>query len=429
MGKDIIVKSERIVSEGLCIAKLENGKILLIKGALPNETLRCNILKETKSYLLSEVKEIIDPSPFRRPSLCKYSNQCGGCSFSYIDYHYQLHLKKDIIRDNLKRIAKIELPDIKVIASDKTLGYRNRIRLQFKTGLGIGYFSQGSHRFIPIERCLLARAPIRKIMPYIFSFFKEYKRDSLEGQIELISPINETKVFCSISSKKIKEAREILEELIRANLIEAGTAIVKKQIVFKGKSRLRWPYIIDVNGLRRKFFIETIPGGFSQINWQQNLKVINKILTEAENIKCNTVLDLYSGFGNIAIPVSFICKDVIAVEQNFLGTKALKENIKRLGINNITVKHEKVERYIDKIVKGRKVELIILDPPRSGAKEVIKTIKAKGIPNIFYLSCSPTTFSRDIRMLLDYNYKIKEIIAYDFFPHTHHIELLIMLDQ
>jgi len=426
--KFIIAKGDKIVSQGLCISRLKNNKVLFIKGALPNETVRCKVLKETKSYILSEVEEIIEPSILRRTPICSYADNCGGCGLAHSLYEYQLELKKEIIKDNLKRIARIEPPDIKIIPSDKSIGYRNRIRLQFKTGTGIGYFSQSTNLFIPIKKCLLARAPIRRYMPYIFSFFKGFKT-RVKGQIELISPPKDTNIFCTISSDDSQNAPKILEGLIKDKLVKGGAILFKKQI-FMGEYILRWPYNINFRGIKKEFFIETKPGSFSQVNWPQNIKVINKIIHEAENIVCNKVVDLYSGFGNISIPISFLGKEVISVEQNPLAIEALKENTKRLGIKNIKTRCDKAENYIHSLIKNKKeIDLLILDPPRIGAKEVIKKIKNKWIPHIFYLSCSPATFSRDIRILLDYNYKIKEIIAYDFFPQTYHVELLIRLDQ
>ena len=426
MEKFIIAKGDKIVSQGLCISRLENNKVLFIRGALPNETVKCRVLKETKSYVLSEVEEIIEPSILRRTPICSYANNCGGCGLAHSVYEYQLELKKEIVKDNLKRIAGIKLSDIKIIPSDKSIGYRNRIRLQFKSKLGIGYFSQGTNYLIPIKKCFLARAPIRKLMPYIFSFFKEYKVD-IKGQIELISPPKDTNVFCTISTNESKKAFKILEALIQNGFIKGGALLSKKQI-FIGEYTLKWPYNINLRDLKKEFFIETKPGSFSQVNWQQNLKVINKIIHEAENIVCNKVVDLYSGFGNISIPISLLGKEVISVEQNPLAIEALKENIKKLGIKNIKIKCDKAENYVKELIKNKKnIDLLILDPPRKGAKEVIKAIKNKRISHIFYLSCSPATFSRDIKTLLDYNYKIKEIIAYDFFPQTYHVETLIHL--
>ncbi len=428
MKKEIIAHSTKIVSDGYCISKQKDKKVLLIKGALPNETLRCRVLKETKSYILSEVKEVLEPSIHRKNPLCENAYLCGGCTLGYTTYEYQLKLKRDIVLDNLKRIAKLDISDIDVIPSKKSLGYRNRIRLRFKTGAGIGYFSYGTNRFVPIEKCLLARAPIRRILPYIFLFFRQYKPKGIEGQIELISPPKDNRVFCTIISDKKEVAFKLLKELVTDKLVVGGTILVNKNFFSYGYTTLKWPYNIEFSNYQKDFFIWTKPGCFSQINWQQNLKVINTIVNEAENIGCNKIVDLYAGFGNISIPISFVCNNIIAVEQNPLAIKALRENVKRLGILNIDIMLNKVERCVNGILTTKKdVKIIILDPPRTGAKEVIKSIKDNISSHIFYLSCSPVTFSRDIRILLDYNYKIKKIIAYDFFPQTHHVELLINL--
>ncbi len=164
------------------------------------------------------------------------------------------------------------------------------------------------------------------------------------------------------------------------------------------------------------------------MNWEKNLEVIKRVLEIANLVGAEKILDLYCGIGNFSLPLALKGFNVTGVEYGVASVKAAKKAAAHLGLGNNTLfLTSDVERFIQHNCGKERWDLLILDPPRKGAKEVVGRVSKLNIPHIIYISCNPATLARDLNILKKQGYEIESIEAYDFFPQTVHIETLVLL--
>ncbi len=420
---------KKIVNNGYGLAT-HQGKTLLVEKVLPNETVLCQPLAIHRSYIKAEPIKILSPSPFRTSPVCNKNSECGGCDFSYTYYPNQIHVKNAVLKDTIKRLAGIDISSIKTVPSNKAIGYRSRIRLKIKAHKGTGYFSRGSNNFVPVGRCPLANFQIRRVQRNISKIISGYSRADQLEEIELISPPRSDRPFAILKSHDLKHGKELATEFLKEALLSGVMICNYDSRIILGNKYIDWPYEINTSYGTKQFIIKTEPGCFSQINWSQNLKVINDIVEVTNKLGCKKILDLYSGFGNIAISLATLGKTVLAIEQNRQAVLSLKNNIKLLGLDNIKAKCTYSGKALREIRKmGQTFNMCIVDPPRAGIrKETLTRLVNMKFQHLLYLSCNPATLARDLKILFKAGYNVSHITIYDFFPQTWHIETLTRLD-
>ncbi len=410
--------------KGYGVARADR-KVLFVPYSVTGDEAWVEVVEERKDYSIGKIKTLIKPSPWRTSAPCPYFGVCGGCQWQHIDNSIHGDLKKAILTDILRRIGgQKEIPPIRVIPSPKSYGYRIRVQLKTEQN-ALGYFKERSHQIVDIESCPIAHPLVNQLI----SLLREH-RPSLSPfeEVEINVSAGEGKgvlVFHSLAfSEKMKHfARGLLQ----------GLSILKG-VAIRGKSRfasfgdpfLTFPVSPDPSRVKKGLSLRTSQGSFSQVNPEQNQALVRTVLELGNANAGESVLDLYAGVGNFTLPLALAAREVLGVEENAKAVEDALLNIEKNEVPRCRIVQGRVEEVLRNWNEQRP-DLVVLDPPRTGAKEVAGRIAGLKPKRIVYVSCDPTTLSRDLRLLSEKGYSLKEASLIDMFPQTYHMEVVALL--
>ncbi|MEO7659831.1 MAG: class I SAM-dependent RNA methyltransferase [Pyrinomonadaceae bacterium] len=385
IGDELDVKIEKIVPRGLGLAFAEKLTIFVPLSA-PGDQVRVRLDHIKKRTAFGSIVEVKEPSSLRVKPPCLHFGSCGGCDFQQLDYPAQLEAKADIIRDCLHRIGKIEVDKIDMIISPQEFGYRSRAKWHLDPiEQTFGYFRRDSHEVIDVAEC-----PI--LTP------------------ELQSALGKTRAALDWSTLW-EDSAEI--EAVSAD--DGGVSIFTREMPQQTSE-------ITVNVAGEEFTFS------AQSFFQANRFLVPKLIEAAIGDAAGaTALDLYCGVGLFALPLARKFTNVIGVEDNGTAVAFARKNAARAGLKNIELRRSGVRRFLNEC-NVESTDLILIDPPRSGAeKGTIEKIAELKPKQISYVSCEPSILARDLRAFLDAGYRIDKITALDLFPQTHHVETVVRL--
>ena len=401
----VTVRTEKTVFGGNTIAK--NGtKTVFIPYALPDETLSVNIVQHKNDYDNAEIIKIIEPSVHRKNPECKYYGSCGGCNMMHITSDFQRELRKQMLADSFLA-NKIELPQIQII-SGPDFNYRSRF--QFTDG---GLCQKNSNNIITVDECLcaeplineyLASTPVQNRPKGRTHFFASQKATEKNVKITEENTKNNQSVQKSKQSKSNSKKYKFKE-----NKYFAGTVLSPQDTV-----------TVQLNGKNISFDVR----GFFQSNlfvFEKVLKILVDSLPQGKN-----VLDMYSGCGAISCFLGEKFQNVTLVEHNRDALVFAEQNM--TGTAHTSYGMSGASWVKNCASSCPSFDACVVDPPRSGMeKEVLNYLCSSNIPFIAYLSCNPSTQSRDCAKLLAAGYHIENAYLLDFYPNTSHIESLVTL--
>lgn len=429
------IKIETLVYGGNGLGR-QNGKVVFIPLTAPGDTVEFNPKKEKKGYIEGELLNIVESSPIRREPPCPVFGECGGCSWQHLPYEEQLKAKEDIFRETMWRLGTVERESIlPIIAAPSEFNYRNRA--QFKASViegqfHAGFFKRQSHALIDIDSCPLMSPLINSIFAEMKNLLAEAPFKEKVSQIE-ISVDDSDKCGLTIlhlmsdpTKTDKKFARENLSDIngMDGLFFRHGRKPGNTKIFLKNDAPL--DYSLEVKGEELKLAFS--PGGFTQVNYAQNRRLIEEAIEVAGRGKIGRALDLYCGIGNFSLPLAKISKKVTAIESFAKAIDDGNENAKRNGINNCNFIAASALKEIFK-TDLRDIDLALIDPPRDGAAKVMKRLAEYEVPRIIYVSCNPTTLARDLRYLTRSGYTIVSSRPIDLFPQTWHIESITVAEK
>ena len=403
-------KIERLDHQGRGITYI-NGKIAFVKDTLPGEEIELKIIKENSKLIEAEPTNFLKESQLRVKELCPYYKECGGCNLLHMSYEEQIKYKQSKIVDIMKKYADINSEVIKqIVPCDRQFHYRNKITLKVEEKLG--YFKEKTYELIPIEKCLLVNDKINEIIKI------------LNGYTDL-SNIKEV-IIKSFTDKETMLIIYLQEDEINANLLNYLSNHVDNIIVYDSNKKMikRIGKSNIIARLKKKQF-KIGANSFFQVNMDQTLKIYDKIAEYLSKSEDSTVLDLYCGVGSIGLySVSNYAK-LIGVEIVPEAIENAKTNAELNSMENTKFLVGDTKTIL--MHSNYKADTIIVDPPRAGLdKSVIEDIKKINPNMLIYLSCDPITLARDLKLLSDL-YDVDELIPYDMFPNTYHVETLVKL--
>ena len=437
--------------DGQGICKVDNFTIFA-EGLIPGDTAEVKIIKTNKTYGYAKVVKITEPSKDRIRANCGVFNKCGGCSLLHMNYNAQLKHKQKIVKDCLERIGGFKNTDKiteDIAGMDSPFNYRNKAQFPVKRNAlhnyaDIGFFAKRTHDVINLESCGISH----EINEEIIKIF----RDFINRNIARIPPYDEKNhtgllrhiftrvafatgqimVCIVINGDDIKNCGELITALKN---IKGMTSIMlninkNKSNVILGKTfKNLWGenYIIDFL-CGKKFKISA--DSFYQVNPVQTEKLYLKALEFSGAGKDSICADAYCGIGTISLIFAPYVKKIYGVEVNTQAVDDAKENAKLNNIENAEFTAGKSEEVIPQIISGGvNIDLIILDPPRKGCDiKLINGIIESGIRKIIYISCSPATLARDLKLLTDKTgYELIKVGSFDMFPHTMHVEAIALI--
>ena len=421
---------EKLIPGGDGLARLDDGRIGFASGVLPGERLAIEQSEGKKNFVRALRFRVLEASPERVVPPCIYAHACGGCDWLHIDYGAQLRHKVGLLRDALTRTAKLErLPELSIEASPDALGYRDRIRIHLERGK-IGFRARGSHELVDIASCRVA-------LPELDRCFARFRQivESHAQSFELFSEA-ELRVVPVVQPDAGDElGTESRSALVRLIPREPGARVRQQASALLGALAPHFAIAIagEENALVQRFALDsslalTVPAeAFVQVNWQVNRSLVAALVREAVQRGLTSFVDLYAGAGNFTLPLLAAGLSGVAVEGVGAAAEAARRSIDERGFSGevlasgVTAGIESLRRA------GRRFELVVLDPPRAGAAEVLTSLTSLGARCVAYCACDPVTLARDLRQLMASGFELESVRAYDMFPGTHHFESVAWL--
>lgn len=393
VGDFIELTTERLAYGGEAVARYD-GLAVFIPFAAPNEKLFVRITELKKNFARAAIERVVEPSSVRREPPCRYFGNCGGCQLQHLTYKAQLEAKVGFVRDALKRIGRIDWPQEINIRSGAELGYRSRaqVTIDWQAHL-VGFNRAYSNTVCDVESC-----PI--LAPEL-----DHALASLRAAV-VAADGSATHEFRLSQIEMAAGESSIALEPALAGLPEGGLRLTAHDAVYS-------------------FGASTF--------FQSNAQLLDNLIDEAVG-NCSSgsedlALDLYAGVGLLTIQMARRFKRVIGVESDTRTAKFALENIAANELTNVEFHTSSVAAWLKRYLDAEPVrpDLVLLDPPRTGAAESIALVAQLKARRITYVSCDPTTLARDLRLLLDSGYEPTRISAIDLFPQTYHVETVVAL--
>ncbi len=446
-------------AEGVSVAK-PDGKVIFVKHAVPGDVADIRVYKDKRTYAEAEAINIHHYSDKRQPAFCKHFGECGGCKWQHVKYEEQLNFKYQQVVEQFKRVGKFNFPTpLPIIKSEKTIHYRNKLEFSFSNKRWITREESVSNNDFHQEPALGFHIPGR--FDKILDIQTCYLQDDLSNLIRNF--VRDYAIKNCLSFYDIRHQEGLLRNMILRNnrkgewmvimifahddadeitkLMEAlklqFPSIVSLQYVVNTKKndsiydlpvRLYHGSPILTEQLQDLTF-RIQPKSFFQTNTRQAEALYRKTLEMAALTENENVYDLYTGTGTIACFVSKHAKQVIGIEYVPDAIEDAKENAR---LNQLTNLHFYAGDMIDLLQpalfeKHGNPDVIITDPPRAGMHAgVVEMLNRSGAKRIVYVSCNPATQARDITLMNDY-YRVEQVQPVDMFPHTHHVENIVLL--
>ena len=419
MNRQAELVIEKLVHGGSGLGRLDSGHAVFVPGVLPGERVSVVLRKKKKGFLEADLVRIIAPSRDRINPPCEGEKQCTGATWNYIAYPAQLRFKQEILIDSLKRIGGIEPKRLlAILPSPRTDHYRLRTQFNVRSADGmqkIGLFRQGSYDLIEVENSFLIHPLIDKVLKAIRSI-----SDRLPQLAEIhinATPAGEVHVLLFSKQQSYPPLEPILNELQRkAPEVVGITGFAGNKKAAHGKNYLT----LDIEGLT----LRATEGNFYQVNWEQNRNMVRTVIDFAGLTGDETVLDLYCGIGNFALPLAKKAKSVIGIESGYSAVEDAKGNAELNSIGNAEFIADDMQKGLKTLLQRKmQADIIVLDPPRAGA--TLKTLERAlaFLPRkIIYVSCNPATLARDLKFFHLFGFRLEQLQPVDMFPYTYHIE-------
>ncbi len=376
----------------------------MVPGTVVGDRLEVEIVAERRDYSIAKIREVVHASAERRVAPCPYLPRCGGCDWQHIEYVAQVRFKGEVVARELGHALGIEIdPSGLVEQAPAEFGYRSRIRLRVGAKGALGFYEAGSNTIVEIDSCMVAEAGMR--MP-------AHLARSLGKRVEEIEVVRDGAREVQVAHLK-KPPTE--EDLRRArNVLEADGEIAG--IVLRaGASRATVGDATISIELEDGLSIEVDADLFSQVNRAQNRKLVASVMEMAAIHDSSAVLDLYCGAGNFSMPAARRGARVTGVDDDAGAIAAAARNAERLKFSDAQFVAMKASATADFLHRARyRPDIIILDPPRTGALDLMAPIVKLRAASVIYVSCDVTTLARDLRVLTGAGYKIKRVRGFDF---------------
>jgi len=444
IGDRIEMEIDDLSNEGMGVGKYD-GFTFFVEGCTIKDKVLFEIVGLKKNFGIGKTIEIMQQSPYRVESKCEYFNQCDGCELHNLKYEKQLELKKNIVKNNLERIGKINDVIVKdTIGMDYPYRYRNKGEFKVGKNYEIGYFKRGTHEIYPVEKSIIQKETVDIVIKLIKEYMKKYKvdgydRKSKKGIIKNLivrtNRDNQVMVIIVTKDEKLPHKKELIDLLI--NQKEVQIVSIYQNVNNKDTSLILGPKDIKLYGEDKlvdyigeyKFLIS--PKSFFQVNPIQTKILYDKVV-EYLNLSGNeTVADLYCGIGTISLYISKYAKKVYGVEIVKEAIDDANENKKLNGVDNVEFILGKSEDILPKLnERGIKIDAIVVDPPRKGLeKSLIDSIIEANPKKVVYVSCNPSTLARDLGYLVAEGHRVVEVQPVDMFPHTMHVECVVRIEK
>ena len=372
---------------GEAMAEYE-GRDVFVFGGIPGEKVVAEVLRTRRKYIAARVVEVLEKSPQRVEPPCDYFGDCTGCQWQHLDYPAQLNAKRERVIDAFQRVGQfIDPPVSAVVPSPLQYGYRNHARFTVDRGGTLGFVNRETRQFVGIDHCQLMHPEINRNLTL------------LQGRCEETTQLS---IRAGINSGDF---------LVQPHLSSPSLSIDTGQTSYTDR----------VDG---KSFRVSSPS-FFQVNVEQAAEAVQTVRRCLDLSPDDVLLDAYTGVGTFAILLAPHVKKVIAVEESSAAVADAKANAS--GVDNIEFALGKTEDVLGRMTE--KPDVVVLDPPRAGCqRKALDSLIRLAPPRVAYVSCDAETLARDLKVLCQGAYTLRQVVPLDMFPQTHHVECVAFLE-
>ncbi len=391
------VTVEKLVYGGDGLARLE-GRVVFAPFVLPGERIRASAWQEKPGLVKARTLKVLEQAPERVLAPCPYFARCGGCHYQHVPYDYQLRAKRQILEEELRRLAKLEPPGDIAVISGEPWGYRNRVQLHVENGR-IGYRETRSHKICAIDHCPISSPRINQVIAILARLVRDNRWPRFLRSLEIFTD----------------------EQQVQLNVTEAGRPLARRFFEWCGE---------EISGLvagaldyQGQFRVSR--SSFFQVNRFLADRLVEVAIPDEGG---DRAADLYCGVGLFTIPLARKFGSVTAVESGAGAVRDLEFNTGRAGLSNLQTVQTTAEEFLHSIEDPP--EFILLDPPRSGlGKAVVARLVALRPRRITIVACDPATLARDLHGLTEGGYGLERVTLVDLFPQTYHLETVASLQR
>ena len=432
-------------SEGQGVAHIE-GCAVFIPNAIAGEKCLIRIEKAAKTWAAGKIVEILERSPHRVNRECPVAKLCGGCDFWHMDYAEESRLKAERVRNCLNRIGGENLAEMPILAAPDCYAYRNKAQYPVsakKNRVYAGFFRAGTHQVIENDRCRILPRETDAVKDAVVDYVNQYRISAYDevahkGLLRHIyvrrgAVSGQVLVCLVVNASKLPHVPELIERLKK---IPGFTTLVLSINTKKGNAvlgdefiTLYGPGYIEDTLCGLNFRLS--PRSFYQVNHDQAERLYNAAISQAEITKNDTVLDLYCGVGTITLAMAGAAGKVIGVEVIPQAVEDARDNARRNGIENAEFFcGDAGQAALELEKQGIRADVVVVDPPRKGLNaDTIEALSRFAPRRIVYVSCDPATLARDVALLKEKGYAVKNAMACDLFPRCSHVETVVCLSR
>jgi 23S rRNA (uracil1939-C5)-methyltransferase len=452
------VSIEKLVAGGAGFARRSSGEPVFVRGALPGDEVQLREVSVRKGYSEAKAWALVSPSPDRRDAPCPYANHCGGCDLMSLTEAAQSRVKRELLIEILRRTAHVDAGQgsaTPLVWEDfehgEKLGYRSRIRLHVDDTGRLGFFGDQSHVVVAVQQCLVATDRVNSVLRQLANASRErpeWFRPFEQIEVRALGEVSDLVWTPRRAAPKERPPRSNLpnaaarQAVVRAlddiaRHLHANLGGEMPHMVLSHEAPERWREFVQgveltnasAPGVNRETLLPEhaarlyfAPGTFTQVNWGVNRRIVADMCAHLQRGGARRFLDLYCGAGNFSLPLLALGLKGVGVENNPTSIAAATLAASRQQLGGEFVARDVLLAVEQLIAQGRTFDVIILDPPRAGFKEVAALLHRLAPKFLFVCACDPVTFARDLRCLTDGPFALRELKAYDMFPQTHHVE-------
>ena len=410
-------------------------RMLFVAGALPNELVQVAITSKSSRTAEGIAKRILVPSALRGIPECPHADLCGGCSLQHLPHNIKLEHKTKTLDELITREGiSLERVERMAVLQGPTLGYRRRARLgvrwvHAKERVLIGFRERGSNFIADIDGCLVLDQRIGRSLHLLEKAIASLSAPSRVPQIEVAGGDDSLAIIVRHLDPLTVDDLDVFKKLGKRTswhiyLQAKGPETVVRLWPEEGPERLT--YRIGEFGLEYQFAVTD----FTQINSTINRKMLIQAMKLLDLQGNELVLDLFCGLGNFTLVAATRAKRVLGVEVSDRMVRRVIQNAHHNDLDNVdAVSYDLTQPIENQSWALEPWDTLIIDPPRSGAKEVLNSLIMKQIRRVLYISCNPATFARDSRILSERGFEMTHLGIMDMFPHTAHVESMALFTQ
>ena len=429
MNKAFTLHLTAIAHGGEALGRHE-GKVVFVPYAIPGETVRVEVVQEKARWARARLLEVLEPSPDRVEPPCPYfgPGRCGGCQWQHIAYPRQLSLKREIVRDQLARLGHLPDPPVRpTFAVGEPWAYRNHVQFSVDSQGRIGFYVAGSREVIPVDRCLLLHPLLDEL------------HDALELELPELTRLSLRAGVATGDQMVILETKRDVVPELEVDLPLSCVLLRSREppLILAGRS------YIEEEVAGRRYRVSA--GSFFQVNTAGAEALVETVAAYLEPGPDDCLLDAYCGVGLFGLALAERVAEVVGIEEDPDACFDFLWNAEAMGLENVTLIEGPVEEVLAAWVAaieapsgvslpndnqevapesfGKRIDLAVVDPPRSGlGAEVVAALARLEPRRVAYVSCDPATLARDAQAFVQAGYRLADVQPVDMFPQTYHVE-------